>query len=65
MHTKDGMIGRLREYINQSIRRDKSIVILYLNEVEDIITLLSEENSNVKFLLDADQKTKNIKPGNY
>ena len=62
---KTDMIKRLKKYIEQSISRDKNIVILYLNEVEDIITLLSEEKSNAEFLLEADQKTRNVKPGKY
>jgi hypothetical protein len=44
MNTKDGMIGRLRNYVDQSIRKDRNTVILYLNEVEDIINLLSQED---------------------
>jgi hypothetical protein len=50
MNTKDGMIGRLRNYVDQSIRKDRITVILYLNEVEDIIKFLSEEKSSEESL---------------
>ena len=50
MHTKDAMIGRLKNYVDQSIRKDRITVILYLNEVEDIIKFLSEEKSSEESL---------------
>ena len=46
MHTKEAMVSRLRTYIAQSIRKDNSTVILYLNEVEDIIKFLSTKDDN-------------------